>query len=36
VQANSEEELTTALEVVEHLLQGVYLIPQKASKLKKT
>ncbi len=35
VQANSEEELSTALEVVEHLLLGVYLIPQKAAKLKK-
>ena len=35
VKANSEEELTTALEVVEHLLLGVYLIPQKAAKLKK-
>lgn len=35
VKANSEEELTTALEVVEHLLLGVYLIPQKADKLKK-
>jgi hypothetical protein len=33
--ANSEEELSTALEVVEHLLLGVYLIPQKAAKLKK-
>jgi hypothetical protein len=35
VKANSEEELATALEVVEHLLMGVYLIPQKAAKLKK-
>lgn len=35
VLANSEEELTTALEVVEHLLSGVYLIPHKAKKLKK-
>lgn len=35
VQANTEEELTTALEVVEHLLSGVYLIPQKANKLKR-
>jgi hypothetical protein len=34
VKANSEEELATALEVVEHLLMGVYLIPQKAAKLK--
>jgi hypothetical protein len=34
VKANSEEELSTALEVVEHLLLGVYLIPQKAAKLK--
>jgi hypothetical protein len=35
VSANTEEELTTALEVVEHLLMGVYLIPHKAQKLKK-
>lgn len=35
VSANSEEELVTALEVVEHLLRGVYLIRQKAQKLKK-
>lgn len=34
VRANSEEELATALEVVEHLLLGVYLIPQKAAKLR--
>lgn len=33
--ANSESELLTALEVVEHLLLGVYLIPQKAASLKK-
>ena len=35
VQANSEAELTTALEVIEHLLLGVYLIPKKAAKIKK-
>ena len=35
VRANTEDELTTALEVVEHLLMGVYLIPQKAEKLKR-
>ena len=35
VQANSETELTTALEVIEHLIVGVYLIPKKAAKIKK-
>ena len=35
VKPNTEEELTTALEVVEHLLLGVYIIPHKAQKLKK-
>jgi hypothetical protein len=33
--ANTEEELFTALEVVEHLLKTVYIIPRKAIKLKK-
>ena len=35
VRANTESELTTALEVAEHLLVGVYLIPQKAEKLQR-
>ena len=33
--ANTEEELFTAFEVVEHLLKTVYIIPRKAQKLKK-
>lgn len=32
--ANTEDELYTAFEVVEHLLKTVYLIPRKAQKLK--
>jgi hypothetical protein len=35
IKAHTEEELVTALEVVEHLLQGVYLIPLKAAKIEK-
>lgn len=35
VKANTDDELTTALEVVEHLLLGVYVIPSKASKLRR-
>ncbi|MFB3896168.1 MAG: DUF4145 domain-containing protein [bacterium] len=33
-QGNTEKELFTAFEVVEHLLKTVYIIPQKAKKLK--
>lgn len=32
---NSEEELLSAFEVVEHLLKSVYIIPRKARKIKK-
>lgn len=35
VKPHSEEELNIAFDVVEHLLQGVYLLPIKASKLPK-
>lgn len=35
VKANTEEELATALEVVEHLLKSVYIIPIKAQKIKR-
>lgn len=35
VKPNSEEDLNTAFDVVEHLLQGVYLLPKKAKKLPK-
>ncbi len=35
VKANTEEELATALEVVEHLLKSVYIIPLKAQSIKK-
>ena len=35
IKAHSIEELTTAWGVVEHLLQGVYIIPKQAAKLPK-
>ncbi len=35
VKPHSEEDLNTAFDVVEHLLEGVYLLPQKAKKLPK-
>ncbi len=34
-QANTEDELYAAFEVVEHVLKAVYIIPKKAQKLKK-
>jgi hypothetical protein len=34
-QANTQDELYAAFEVVEHLLKAVYIIPRKAQKLKK-
>lgn len=33
VKPHSEEDLRTAFDVVEHLLQGVYVLPAKASRL---
>ena len=35
MQVPSKENLNTAIEVVEHLLVGVYILPQKASDLPK-
>lgn len=35
VKPHSEEDLNTAFDVVEHLLEGVYLLPKKAKKLPK-
>ena len=35
VEAHDETDLSTALDVVEHLLQTVYIIPKKAAKLRK-
>lgn len=36
VEAYSESDLSTAFDVVEHLLQTVYIIPKKAAKLRKS
>jgi hypothetical protein len=36
VEAYSETDLSTAFDVVEHLLQTVYIIPKKAAKLRKS
>jgi hypothetical protein len=33
VKAHASEDLSTAFDVVEHLLMGIYILPAKASKL---
>lgn len=35
VKAHSSDDLTTAFDVVEHLLMGIYILPAKASNLPK-